>query len=213
MAPVVVDPAKVMEFKTFREFYDWLEKHHATADEIWIKIHKVGSGKPSITPAEAIDAELCWGWVDGIRKGLDKDSFLQRYCPRRPKSVWSQINRDNVERLIKVGLMRPPGLAEVERAKADGRWDAAYSVSRTEVPEDLLAAIEAEPEAMEFYRTLSAQNRFALTFRTISMKTEAGRKKKIADFVAMLKRRETIYPQGKGSSKEPRKARPVSTAE
>jgi uncharacterized protein YdeI (YjbR/CyaY-like superfamily) len=212
MAPVVVDPAKVMEFKTFQEFYDWLEKHHATADEIWIKIHKVGSGKPSITPAEAIDAELCWGWVDGIRKGLDKDSFLQRYCPRRPKSVWSQINRDNVERLIKAGLMRPPGLAEVEKAKADGRWDAAYSVSKTEAPEDLLAAIEAEPEAMEFYRTLSAQNRFALTFRTISMKTQAGRQKKIADFVAMLKRRETIYPQGRGSSKEPRKAKPVGTA-
>ena len=212
MAPVVVDPAKVKEFKTFQAFYDWLEKHHDSADEVWIKMHKVGSGLPSITPSEAIDAELCWGWVDGIRKGLDDKSFLQRYCPRRPKSVWSQINRDKVEALSKAGLMRPPGQAEVDRAKADGRWDAAYSVSKTEVPEDLLAAIEDEPEAAEFYRTLSAQNRFALTFRTINMKTPAGRKKKIADFVAMLQRKETIYPQGKGSSKEPRKAKPVAKA-
>lgn len=212
MAPVVVDPAKVKEFKTFQAFYDWLEKHHDSADEVWIKMHKVGSGLPSITPSEAIDAELCWGWVDGIRKGLDDKSFLQRYCPRRPKSVWSQINRDKVEVLTKAGLMRPPGQAEVDKAKADGRWDAAYSVSKTEVPEDLLAAIEDEPEAAEFYRTLSAQNRFALTFRTINMKTEAGRKRKIADFVAMLQRKETIYPQGKGSSKEPRKAKPVAKA-
>jgi uncharacterized protein YdeI (YjbR/CyaY-like superfamily) len=212
MAPVHVDPKKVHEFRDFQAFYGWLEKHHASADEVWIKMHKVGSGKPSITPKEAIDAELCWGWVDGIRKGLDDASFLQRYCPRRPKSVWSQINRDNVERLTRDGLMQPSGQAEVDKAKADGRWDAAYSVSKTEIPEDLLAAIEAEPEAAEFYQTLSAQNRFALTFRTMNMKTEAGRRKKIADFVAMLTRGETIYPQGKGSSKEPRKARPVARA-
>jgi len=210
MAPVVVDPRAVMEFKDFQAFYDWLEKNHASAEEVWIKIHKVGSGKPSITPKEAIDAELCWGWVDGIRKGLDETSFLQRYCPRRPKSVWSQINRDNVERLTKAGLMRPPGQAEVDKAKADGRWDAAYSVSKTEVPADLLAAIEADPEAMAFYGTLSAQNRFALTFRTMSLKTPAGRAKKIADLVAMLKRKETVYPQGKGASKEPRKAKAVA---
>jgi uncharacterized protein YdeI (YjbR/CyaY-like superfamily) len=213
MAPVVVDPAKVREFKDFQAFYDWLEQNHATADEVWIKMHKVGSGLPSITPSEAIDAELCWGWVDAIRKGLDDKSFLQRYCPRRPKSVWSQVNRDKVEAMTKAGLMRPPGQLEVDRAKADGRWDAAYSVSKSEVPEDLLAAIEAEPEAMEFYQTLSAQNRFALTFRTMNLKTPAGRAKKIADFVAMLKRKETIYPQGKGSSKEPRKAKPVKAAE
>lgn len=212
MAPVVVDPTKVKEFKTFQAFYDWLEKHHDSAGEVWIKMHKVGSGLPSITPSEAIDAELCWGWVDGIRKGLDDKSFLQRYCPRRPKSVWSQINRDKVEALTKAGLMRPSGQAEVDKAKADGRWDAAYSVSKTEVPEDLLAAIEADEAAAEFYRTLSAQNRFALTFRTINMKTPAGRKKKIADFVAMLQRKETMYPQGKGSSKEPRKAKPVAKA-
>jgi uncharacterized protein YdeI (YjbR/CyaY-like superfamily) len=200
MAPMQVDPRKVREFKDFQSFYDWLEKHHDTEDEVWIKIHKVGSGKPSITPKEAIDAELCWGWVDGIRKGFDEQSFLQRYTRRRKGSVWSQVNRDNVERMTKAGLMRPPGQAEVDLAKADGRWDAAYSASKSEVPEDLLAAIEAEPEAAAFYRTLSAQNRFSLTFRTMSMKTEAGRKKKIAGFVEMLKRGETIYPQGKGKT-------------
>jgi uncharacterized protein YdeI (YjbR/CyaY-like superfamily) len=202
MAPVVVDPRKVMEFKDFRAFYDWLETNHATADEVWIKIHKVSSGLPSITPSEAIDAELCWGWVDGIRKGLDDKSFLQRYCPRRPKSVWSQVNRDKVAAMTEAGLMRPPGQAEVDRAKADGRWDAAYRVSTTEAPEDLLAAIEADDKAAEFYRTLTAQNRFALTFRTMNLKTEAGRRKRIAEFVAMLRNGETIYPQGKGSSKK-----------
>lgn len=197
MAPMRVDPDKVREFVDFQSFYDWLEQHHASADELWIKMHKTGSGKPSITPGEAIDAELCWGWVDGIRKGFDADSFLQRYTPRRKGSVWSQINRDNVERLTGAGLMRPPGQAEVDRAKADGRWDAAYSVSKSAPPDDLINAIEAVPEAAEFYRGLSAQNRFALTFRTISLKTEAGRKKKIESFVEMLRRGETIYPQGR----------------
>jgi uncharacterized protein YdeI (YjbR/CyaY-like superfamily) len=195
MAPVHVDPAKVHEFKTREEFYDWLSKHWDSEDEVWIKIHKVGSGKPSITPKEAIDAELCWGWVDGIRKGFDEHSFLQRYTPRRKSSVWSQINRDNVERLTREGLMQPPGQAQVDMAKADGRWDKAYSVSKSEVPEDLLAAIEAEPEALAMYGKLTAQNRFALSFRTMNLKTEAGRKKKIASFVEMLKRGETIYPQ------------------
>jgi uncharacterized protein YdeI (YjbR/CyaY-like superfamily) len=198
MAPVHVDPERVREFKTKEEFYDWLGNHWDKADEVWIKIHKVGSGKPSITPKEAIDVELCWGWVDGIRKGFDDQSFLQRYTPRRKNSVWSQINRDNVERLIREGLMQPPGQAEVDRAKADGRWEKAYSVSKTEVPKDLLAAIEAEPEALEMYGKLSAQNRFALTFRTMNMKTEAGRKKKIESFVEMLKKGETIYPNGAG---------------
>jgi uncharacterized protein YdeI (YjbR/CyaY-like superfamily) len=196
MAPVHVDPKKVREFRTKEAFYDWLGKHWDKEDEVWIKIHKVGSGKPSITPKEAIDVELCWGWVDGIRKGFDEKSFLQRYTPRRKNSVWSQINRDNVERLIKEGLMQPSGQAEVDLAKADGRWDKAYSVSKTQVPDDLLAAIEAEPAALEMYGKLNSQNRFALAFRTMNMKTEAGRKKKIESFVAMLKQGETIYPNG-----------------
>jgi uncharacterized protein YdeI (YjbR/CyaY-like superfamily) len=197
MAPFVVDHSKVHEFADFQAFYDWLAKHHASADEVWIKIHKKGSGRPSITPSDAIDAELCWGWVDGIRKGFGAESFLQRYTPRRKGSVWSQVNREKVAKLTAAGLMQAPGQAQVDLAKADGRWDAAYSVSKSEVPEDLLAAIEAEPAALEFFGKLTAQNRFALIFRTNALKTPAGRQKKIAGFVEMLKKGETIYPQAR----------------
>ncbi len=197
MGPVKVDPAKVHEFTTVAGFYRWLGKHHDRADEVWIKIHKVDSGLKSITPKEAIDVVLCWGWIDGIRKGFDDKSYLQRYSPRGRKSVWSQINVDNVARLIKEGRMTGHGLAHVEAAKADGRWDRAYRSKDTNIPEDLRAAIDAEPKARAMLDKLSAQNRFALAFRTTNMKTEAGRKKKITTFVAMLKRGETIYPQGK----------------
>ena len=126
MPPVRVDPAKIREFKDAVSFYKWLGKHHDTEDEIWIKIHKVGSGLKSITPKEAIDVVLCWGWIDGIRKSFDDLSFLQRYTPRRRKSVWSRINVDNVARLIEEGRMTEHGLKHVEAAKVDGRWDRAY---------------------------------------------------------------------------------------
>ena len=185
----------VREFKTAESFYKWLGKNHDKADEAWIKIHKVGSGLTSITPREAIDVALCWGWIDGIRKGFDDKSFLQRYTPRTRKSVWSQINVDNVARLIEEGRMTSRGLRGVEAAKADGRWDRAYRVKGNKIPADLQAAIDAEPKARRMFETLSAQNRFALAFRTRNMKTEAGRRRKIESFVDMLKRGETIYPQ------------------
>lgn len=194
MPPVVVPTDKLHEFADFDAFYGWLSQHHMSADEVWIRIFKKGADRPTITPVEAIDAVLCWGWIDAIKKSWDEESFVQRYCPRRPKSVWSQINRDNVARLTEQGLMTEHGLVHVAAAKADGRWDAAYKTTQ-EPPTDLLSAIAASPEAQATYAGLSAQNRFALTFRTISLKTEAGRKKKIADFVAMLERGETIYPQ------------------
>lgn len=196
MAPVEIDPAKVREFKDAQSFYDWLSAHHQSEDEVWIKTHKVGSGLVSITPKEAIDVVLCWGWIDGVRKGLDEKSFLQRYSPRGKKSIWSKINVDNVARLIAEGRMTEHGLKQVEAAKADGRWDRAYGSGKDmKIPSDLQAAIDAEPKAKEMLATLSAQNRFALAFRTHNMKTEAGRKKKIETFVEMLKRGETIYPQ------------------
>jgi uncharacterized protein YdeI (YjbR/CyaY-like superfamily) len=197
MAPVHVDPAKVHEFVDAAAFYDWLSKHHASEDEVWIKLHKKGSGLPSITAAEAIDVVLCWGWIDAIRKGLDNTSFLQRYTRRTRKGTWSQINVANVARLIEEGRMTEHGLREVEAAKADGRWDRAYSVSGMAIPDDLQAAIDAEPAAKATFATLTAQNRFSLAFRTHNMKTEAGRKKRIAAFVDMLKRGETVHPQGK----------------
>jgi uncharacterized protein YdeI (YjbR/CyaY-like superfamily) len=199
MAPVVVDPSRVHEFADADAFYRWLAAHHDREPEVWIKIHKVASGLPSITPVQAIDVVLCWGWIDAIRKGFDDRSFLQRYTPRGRKSIWSQINVDNVTRLIDEGRMTDHGLRQVAAAKADGRWDRAYGSGKAmTIPDDLQAAIDAEPEAKATLARLTEQNRFALAFRTHNLKTEAGRRKRIADYVAMLKRGETIYPQGKG---------------
>lgn len=199
MAPIQVDPDKVHEFPDAESFYAWLSKHHDRETEVWIKIHKVSSGLASITPKEAIDVVLCWGWIDAVRKSFDEQSYLQRYTPRGKKSIWSQINVENVARLIKEGRMTEHGLREVEAAKKDGRWDKAYASGKgMAIPDDLQAAIDASPGAKAMLAKLTQQNRFALAFRTHNMKTEAGRKKKIETFVAMLERGETIYPQKKG---------------
>lgn len=196
MASIYVDPGRVHEFKTAQAFYKWLGKHHAGETEVWIKIHKVASGLKSITPRDAIDVALCWGWIDAVRKGLDDTSYLQRYTPRGRKSIWSQINVANVARLIEEGRMTEHGRKQVELARADGRWDRAYGSGKAMViPEDLLAALKGQPTAMKMLARLNAQNRFAIAFRLHNMKTEAGRKKKIAAFVEMLKKGETIYPQ------------------
>lgn len=195
MAPVVVDPKRVHTFATAAEYETWLSRHHDSEPEVWIRIFKKASGKPTISPDEAIDVSLCWGWIDAIRKGLDEESFLQRYTPRGKKSVWSQVNVDKVARLTAEGRMTDHGHAHVEAARADGRWDKAYRASTDEVPADLMAAIDAEPRARAMFDVLTAQNRFALIFRLGQIKTEAGRTKKIADFVAMLARGETPHPQ------------------
>jgi len=198
MAPIVVDPDKVHEFSNAGEFYDWLSKYHDKENEVWIRIFKVASGLPSITPVEAIDAVLCWGWIDAVRKSLDEKSYLQRYTRRTKNGTWSQINVDNVARLISEGRITGHGLREVEAAKADGRWERAYGSGKAmKIPEDLQAAINAEPEARDMLAKLSEQNRFALAFRMHKIKTEAGRRRNIESFVAMLKKGETIYPQGK----------------
>lgn len=198
MPPVTVDPDKVHAFEDAGSFHRWLAEHHDRQDEVWIRIYKVGSGVPSITPKEAIDVALCWGWIDAIRKSLDEKSFLQRYTRRRKKSIWSQINVANAERLIAEGRMTEHGLREVEAARADGRWQRAYAGSKTmTIPDDLQAAIDAVPRARATFAKLSAQNRYALAFRLHQIKTEAGRKKRIASFVAMLERGETFHPQAK----------------
>lgn len=192
MAAVKVDPERVREFVDEASFERWLSDHWDREPELWIRVFKLRSGRASITPAQAVDVCLCWGWIDAVRKGLDELSFLQRYCPRGRKSVWSQVNVANVERLTAAGRMRPSGLAQVEAAKADGRWARAYSMKRSEAPADLLAAIRAEPEASAAYDALTSQGRFALTFRTLAMKTDAGRAKKIAALVQALKRGEGL---------------------
>jgi uncharacterized protein YdeI (YjbR/CyaY-like superfamily) len=198
MAPIKVNPDKVREFKDAASFYRWLGRHHDKESELWIKIHKLDSGLPSITPKEAIDVVLCWGWIDAVRKGFDDKSYLQRYTPRGKRSIWSQINVDNVTRLITESRMTEHGLKHVEAAKVDGRWDRAYkSGKKMRIPDDLQAAIDAVPKAKAMLETLSEQNRFALAFRVHNMKTDAGRKKKIETFVEMLKGGQTIYPQAK----------------
>ena len=196
MPPIQVDPNHVHEFKNARAFERWLSRHHQQQDEVWIKLHKVNSGLPSITPLEAIDVVLCWGWIDAVRKSFNEHSYLQRYTRRGKKSIWSQINVDNVARLVQEGRMTPHGLAEVDAAKADGRWSRAYAGSKTmQIPPDLLAAINAHPPAKALYAQLSAQNRYALAFRLHHLKTDAARQKKIVTFVEMLARGETPHPQ------------------
>lgn len=191
-----VNEANVREFEDSAAFYAWLSRHHQTSDEVWIKIHKVRSGLKSITPKEAIDVVLCWGWIDAIRKRYDDKSYLQRYVPRRPRSIWSKVNVENVARLIAEGRMTEHGLAQVEAAKADGRWQRAYGGSKDmEVPAELLAAIAESPEAQATFERLTAQNRFAIAFRVHNLKTEAAKQRNIASLVAMLERGETIYPQ------------------
>ena len=202
MPAVQVDPRKVHEFEDERAFEAWLHKNWNREQEVWIKIHKLRSGLPSITPQQAIDVCLCWGWIDGIRKGYDETSFLQRYTPRTKKSIWSQINIAKVERLAQQRRMQPPGIAQVDAAKADGRWAAAYRMSKSEPPPDLLAAIRADPEASATYETLSAQNRFSLTFRTMAVKSAEARQRRIAAFVEMLKEGRTIHPNGKAAARK-----------
>ena len=196
MAAVEVNPAHVHEFADSAAFATWLEGHHDKADEVWIKLHKVKSGLPSITPREAIDVVLCWGWIDAIRKSWDANSYLQRYTPRRSRSIWSKINVENVARLVAEGRMTEHGLREVEAAKRDGRWERAYASGREmELPEELAARIAADPAAKTTYETLSAQNRYALAFRLHNLKTAAARERKIGEFVEMLREGRTIYPQ------------------
>jgi len=201
MAPIVPDPKKIRSFRTEAAFEAWLARNQARETEIWLKIHKKDSGLPTVTWAQALDVALCWGWIDGVRKAFDERSFLQRFTPRRAKSIWSQINREHIARLTKAGRMTTHGQRQVDAAKADGRWDAAYAPIRmaTEatIPADLRASIEANPRARKTFRTLGRQNLFALAFRTNNMKTPAGRSRKIAALVAMLARGETIVPEGR----------------
>lgn len=199
MAPIIPDPKKIKSFRTEAAFEIWLAAHHARETELWLKIHKKGSGLPTVTCAQALDVALCWGWIDGLRKAFDERSFLQRYTPRKARSVWSQINREHVTRLRAAGRMTPHGQRQVDAAKANGRWDAASapirSATEATLPDDLRAAIEANPRARETFRTLGRQNLFALAFRTNNMRTPAGRAKKIAALVAMLAHGETIVPE------------------
>lgn len=200
MPPVIVNPDRVYSFATEADFERWLAKHHSTETEVWIRIQKKGSGVPGILITEALDVALCWGWIDAIRKSLDEQTFLQRYTPRQKRSPWSLINTAHVARLIKAERMQAPGYAQIAAAKADGRWDIAYSGAKDmKTPPELMVAIDANPKARAMYDTLTSQNRYALAFRLINLKTEAARARRVVEFVAMLARGETFYPNRKTS--------------
>jgi uncharacterized protein YdeI (YjbR/CyaY-like superfamily) len=208
MAPVIPDPKKIRAFKTEAAFEAWLRTHHARETEIWLRIYKKGSGTPTVSNTQALDVVLCWGWIDGIRKTFDDASFLQRYTPRRARSIWSQVNREHVARLTGAGRMQPPGQRQIDAAKADGRWDAAYApiraMTEATIPDDLRAAIDANPRARQTFTTLGRVNLFALAFRTNHMKTPAGRARKIASLVDMLARGDTIVPEAQRRKNAPR---------
>jgi uncharacterized protein YdeI (YjbR/CyaY-like superfamily) len=199
MPPIEPNPKRIKSFRTAAAFAAWLSANQDRQPEIWLKVHKKDSGLPSVSAAEALDVGLCWGWIDSTRKSFDERSFLQRYSPRGARSVWSQINRDSVARLTAEGRMTAHGQRQVDAAKADGRWAAAYapirSATESTVQADLRAAISVNPRAQRTFRTLGRQNLFALAFRTNKMKTPDGRARKIAALVDMLARGETIVPE------------------
>ncbi len=208
MPAVIVNPKQIKSFASQAAFERWLRVHHDSESELWVRIYKKGSGVASVTHAEAIDSVLCWGWIDGLRKAYDEKSFLQRFSPRKPRSIWSKINREHVARLTAAGRMTPHGQKHVDAAKADGRWHAAYApqreVSYDNLPQDLRAAIEASPRARKRSSTLPRRDLFALGFRTNNMKTAAGRAKKIAELVAKLERGEGIAQEPMTRSKAKR---------
>jgi uncharacterized protein YdeI (YjbR/CyaY-like superfamily) len=191
-------------FADAAEWEAWLEAHHAHATELWLKLAKQGSAHVTVSQAEALESAICFGWIDGKVGRLDDDHFLQRFTPRTARSRWSKLNCARAEALIAQGRMRPAGLREVERAKADGRWDAAYAGARTiEVPDDLRRELDARPDAAEFFAALDSQNRYAILYRLQDAKKPETRARRLQRFVAMLEAGETIHPPSSRRS-EPR---------
>ena len=172
----------------------WLDEHHTVSDGVWLVLAKKDAPNRMPRRAEALDIALRFGWIDGQVKGIDEHSWRQRFTPRRAKSTWSQINRERTLELIELGVMRPAGLAEVQRAQADGRWEAAYAPpSRATVPDDFAAALAAHPEALARFETLSSANRYAFVYRIESARRPETRVKRIDQYVAMLLRGETFH--------------------
>ena len=189
-----VSDKPLLEFDHIDEWERYLEGSPSDIG-VRLRVRKITSAKPGILVADALQVALCFGWIDGQRNGLDDDYFVQAYSPRRPRSLWSQVNRDYVEALIAQGRMRPGGQLEIDRAKADGRWDAAYRQKDHPVPDDLRAALDANPAAAAMFEKLSSQNRFAILFRTGNVKRAETRERKIAGYVDDLAKGITIYPQ------------------
>jgi uncharacterized protein YdeI (YjbR/CyaY-like superfamily) len=189
------DEEATLTFGSGAELVEWLERNHASSPGIWMRIARKDSGQCSVSYAEALEAAICYGWIDGQKRPSDSGWWLQRFTPRKPRSVWSRINRERAETLIAAGRMQPAGLKEVERARADGRWDGAYdSQARAGVPPDLQAALEASPAAAAFFGTLNAVNRYAILHRLQRAKKPETRARRLRTFLEMLERGEKIYP-------------------
>lgn len=184
------DPKKILTFSSPSDFGQWLANNHASETELWVKIFKKKSEIPSVTWDDVVIEALCWGWIDGIKKSIDEQAYLQRVTPRKARSVWSKRNRDHCERLMKEGRMMEPGLAQVRAAKADGRWDNAYSVSEMEVPEDFIAALDSQPKAKQFFETLTKSSRYVIAHGLISAKKAETRQRRFDKYFDMLGREE-----------------------
>jgi len=185
----------ILEFATQPEWEAWLDEHHAASTGVWLRFAKKGSGASTISYAETLDVALCFGWIDGQVRRIDERFYRQRFTPRRSQSIWSKRNCELVTALAAAGKVRPAGLAEIERAKRDGRWDRAYAGPRTiEVPTDLRNALDANPAAREFFDTLNSQNRYAVLFRIGQAKRAETRARRIAQFVDMLAKGEKLHP-------------------
>ena len=184
----------ILLFESLPELEVWLEANHAGSPGLWLKIAKKGSGVESVTYAQALELALCFGWIDSQKRGFDERHFLQRFTPRRPRGKWSLINREKAEALIASGAMRPTGLAEVETAKADGRWEAAYAGQRTaEVPKDMRRELDRSEAAREFFATLDSANRYAILYRLQEAKKPETRERRLRKYIAMLERGEKIH--------------------
>lgn len=181
-------------FKTAAEFRKWLAKHHAEIDGMWLQIYKKGSGKPTVTYAEALDEALCYGWIDGQKKPFDEESWLQKFTPRRARSGWSKVNTEHADRLIKEKKMMPAGIKQIEAAKADGRWDAAYDrFARAVIPDEFMKALAKNKKAQAFFETLNKTNRFSIAYRLQTAKREETKQKRIKEIVAMLAKGEKFH--------------------
>src|SRR5215510_12174263 len=185
----------ILPFESKKKWADWLAKQHAKSTGVWLKLAKKNTGIPSVNYEEALDVALCYGWIDGQKGSFDDKYWLQKFTPRGPKSIWSKINTEKVEKLIKSGEMIPAGLTAIEAAKKDGRWDAAYASQKNiGIPEDFQAALDKNTKAKEFFTTLKSAERYSFLFRIQTAKKAETRAKRIEHFVDMLARSEKLHP-------------------
>ncbi len=183
----------VVSFTTTAEFYDWLSEHHDKEKAFWLRYYKKATGKPTILHTDAIDVALCWGWIDGLANKYDDESYLVRFTPRRPKSLWSQINVEKVERLIAEKKMQPQGMVHVEAAKKDGRWDAAYSTEKiAAIPEEFITLVKSDPKAWKFYQTLNKSSLYAIGFRLATARTAETKERRMQKIFSQLKAEQVI---------------------